>query len=102
MGESEVFRVASDAPLRMSCDVEGFIEGSAVKRWLVPGWGATKGTLRVAVWRTGNGGETMVAVFESRGEVTSGGLYTLGADDYILDVAARDIVRQMEAWARGG
>lgn len=100
--ESEVFRTGAGAPLRVSCDVEGFIEGSAVKRWVMPGWGATKGTLRAAVWRTGDGGDAMLGVFESRGQVSSGGLYTLGADDYILDVAARDIVRQMEAWARGG
>ena len=35
---SKVFVVQKDASLRLTCDVERFVEGNAVKRWTAPGY----------------------------------------------------------------
>jgi hypothetical protein len=97
--DSAVVQLTDDAPLRLSCDVTSFVEGSAVKRWLLPGWGATKGQIKAVIWDAAD--DQILASFDSRSQVRSGGLYTIGADQYILDVAARDIVQQIEQWAGG-
>lgn len=98
--ESHVFDVSDDADLMLSCDIERYIEGSAFKRWLLPGWGATEATVKVAIWRMPE--NEILATFQSKAAVRAGGLYTIGAEDYIVDVAIRDVVEQMEAWVAGG
>ena len=97
--QSNEFEIGESAPLKVSCDVERYIEGSAIQRWLVPGWGATQAKVKVAIWRMPD--EEIIATFQSKAQVSAGGLYTVGAEEYILDVAIGDIVKQMEAWARG-
>jgi len=42
-----------------------------------------------------------LALLRSRSSVEGGGLYTIGADQYILNVAFNDIIKQMEAWTKG-
>src|SRR5262245_48781850 len=45
-----MFQIAPDAPLTFTCDIESFTEGSALKRWVLPGsWGATEVTVSVVV-----------------------------------------------------
>ena len=46
---SDIVELRDDAPLRVSCDVTAFVEGSAVKRWLVPGWGTTRGQIKAVI-----------------------------------------------------
>jgi len=90
---------AADAPLALTCDIERFTEGSALKRWVMPGWGATQAAISVMVWE--KPGDNVLATFRSQSSVSIGGLYTIGADQYILGVAFDDIVKQMEVWAKG-
>jgi hypothetical protein len=95
-----LFEISTDAPLVLTCDIESFAEGSAVRRWLGPlAQGATHATVAVIVWEAP--GDKMLALLRSRSSVESGGLYTIGADQYILDVAFNDIIKQMEAWTKG-
>ncbi|MBU6498156.1 MAG: hypothetical protein KGL55_17800 [Rhodospirillales bacterium] len=99
LGKSQSLRVDPAAPYTLTCDVSGFAEGSALKRWLLPGWGATVGEVAVMVTDTRSG----VTVLIARGSATvgSGGLYTIGADSYILPTAVKDVVGKIEAWAGG-
>lgn len=96
---TKLFEIAADAPLVLTCDIERFAEGSALKRWLWPGWGATQAGVAVLVWE--KPGEKVLATLRSQSSVQAGGLFTIGADQYILSVALDDIVKQLEAWATG-
>ncbi len=97
--EGGVFEVKASAALMLTCDIERFATGSAIKRWVLPGWGQTQAGLTIMVWKMPE--QEVLATFKSQSAVKGGGLYTLGADQYILDVAIDDIVRQLEAWAKG-
>jgi hypothetical protein len=96
---TKVFVIADDAPVLLTCDIERFAEGSAFKRWLLPGWGATQAAVTVMVLQKAE--SKTLAVLRSQASVETGGLYTIGADQYILSVALNDIVRQLEEWAKG-
>jgi len=90
-----------DGRFRLSCEVTTFVEGSAFKRWLMPGWGSTVGQVAAMVTDTRTG--EIVAILRSNSTVAEGGLYSAGADTYILSVAVQDVVNQLRAWvnARG-
>ncbi len=96
---SKLFELSTDASFVLTCDIERFAEGSAVKRWLLPGWGATRAAVAVIVWE--KPGEKVLATLRSQSSVEGGGLFSIGADQYILSVAFDDIMRQLEAWAQG-
>jgi hypothetical protein len=97
---TKLFELDPGAMLRLTCDLEGFVEGSAFQRWLLPGWGATEARIAVMVWETP--GDNVLATFRSHASVKTGGLYTIGADQYIIGVGMNDIVGQLETWAKGG
>lgn len=92
-----VFVLNPDGPLVLTCDVERFVEGSALKRWVAPGWGATHAQVAVVVWE--QPGQKFLTTLRSQGAVRSGGLYTIGADRYILGVAVEEVVKQLHEWA---
>jgi hypothetical protein len=93
IADSGLFAIKTDGELMLSCDVESFVEGNALKRWFLPGWGATKAKISVMVWEAAS--QTVLTVLTSIATVESGGLYTVGADQYIIDVAINDIVSQL-------
>lgn len=93
------FVVGKDARYRLACEVSGFVEGSAMKRWLWPGWGATVG--RVSAMLTETKTEEIVVIAEGSATVSAGGLYTIGAENYIVGIAVESVVEQLSAWARG-
>lgn len=88
-----MFNVRDDSRYVLSCDISAFVEGSALKRWLIPGWGATVGQVSVMIMDS-KSGET-VAIVRDNAKVASGGLYSIGADKYILESALDDIVRKL-------
>ena len=96
---AKLFEVTTDASLVLTCDIERFAEGSALKRWVMPGWGPTQAAVSVMVWKKPE--EKVLATFRSQSSVSAGGLYTIGADQYILGVAFDDIVKQLGEWAKG-
>ncbi len=96
---SRLFGVREAAPLSLTCDIEKFEEGSALKRWVWPTWGATIAQVAVSVWE--QPGDRVLATFRGQASVRAGGLYTVGADQYILGVAVDEIVAQMRAWVSG-
>lgn len=94
-----LFEIAADAGIILTCDIERFAEGSAFKRWLVPGWGATQAGISVMLWE--KPGDKVLAVFRSQSAVSAGGLYTIGADQYILGTAIDGIIEQLNTWVSG-
>ncbi len=46
-------------------------------------------------------GPATLLIVQGNAAVKGGGLYTLGAEGYILGTAGDDAVRQMTDWARG-
>lgn len=97
---SKEFAIKNEARFRLACDVSGFVEGSAVERWIMPGSGATVGQVSVMLTDTSTG-EVMI-IARGNATVSAGGLYTIGADTYILASAVDDVVRQLRAWAASG
>jgi hypothetical protein len=97
--ESGIFEVSPDAELVLTCDIVRFAEGSALKRWIMPGWGATQAEVVVMVWK--KAGQKVLATFRSEASVGSGGLYTVAADQYIFAAAFDDILKNLKAWASG-
>lgn len=95
---SGLFTINPNSELMLTCDVERFVEGSAFKRWLWPGWGATKAKITVMVWEGSS--QTVLAILSSVAKVESGGLYTIGADQYIIGVAVADIVEKLNKWTQ--
>jgi hypothetical protein len=94
LAASREFRVANDARFELTCDVTAFVEGSALKRWILPGWGAT--SCQVAAMVTDQSTGHTIFTGRSTADVSSGGLYTVGAETYIVDAAIADLVAQME------
>ena len=97
--ESGLFEIVPDAKFVLTCDIERFEEGSAVKRWVMEGWGATQAQVAVMVWQKPD--DKVLATFRTEAAVKSGGLYTIGADHYIFGAAFSDIIKQLKAWVKG-
>jgi hypothetical protein len=93
------FVVKDDARFRLACDVTSFVEGSAIKRWLLPGWGATVGQVSAMLTDTTTG--EIMTIARGNATLASGGLYTIGADSYIVPTAVDDVVQRLRAWALG-
>lgn len=93
------FEVRDDAALVLTCEVTQYVEGSAFRRWLMPGWGSTVGQIALMVSKAKD--QSAVVIIQGNAVVSAGGLYTIGADDYILKSAADDVVSKLRAWAAG-
>jgi hypothetical protein len=99
MMASGLFEIEPGSNFVLTCDIERFAEGSAAKRWLMPGWGATQAEVVVMVWDKHEG--KVLASFRSEASVKAGGLYTIGADHYIFGAAFDDILQQLKTWVEG-
>ena len=91
------FSLVSNGRYLLFCEVTSFLPGNAVKRWILPGWGATVGQV-TAMIQDSKTGEILI-ILEGNATVGSGGLYTVGAWNYIVPTAVKDIVGQLRSWA---
>lgn len=91
------FAMRDDAPLVLTCEVTQYVEGSAFKRWLMPGWGSTVG--QIAMMLSNAKDQSVVVIIQGNSTVSAGGLYTVGADEYILKSVADDVIFKLRAWA---
>lgn len=91
------FSLLDDAPLILTCEVTQFAEGSALKRWLAPGWGSTVG--QIALMLSDAKDQSAVLIIQGNATVSAGGFYTVGAENYILKSATDDVVSKLLAWA---
>jgi len=74
--------------------------GSALARWVLPGTGVTKCTVKVAV-ADKETGKTMSEFVESE-SVGGGGLYTIGMDRRILGSVAGKVADDLDRLVKGG
>jgi Domain of unknown function (DUF4410) len=95
---TNLFEISTEPSLVLTCDIEGFTEGNAFQRWLLPGWGKTEAKLAVIVFEKPS--DKVLATLRSHSVVSSGGLFSVGADQYILNVVLDDIVTQLQTWAK--
>jgi uncharacterized protein DUF4410 len=75
-----------------------FDEGNAAKRWLVPGWGSTVSEVKVSI--LDNSG-TEVGTVEATETVAIGGVFSVGADNYIMDRVAKALAQKLAEKLRG-
>ena len=93
------FEVTGSGRYRLICEVADFRAGSAFARWVLPGLGQTVGKVAAMVTDVKTGETEATVIGEAR--VSSGGLYTIGADSYIVSSAVNEVIRKLEAWAHG-
>lgn len=91
------FALTDDAPWVLHCEVVQFLEGSALKRWVMPGWGST--VAQVALMLSNARDQSTVVIIRGNSVVAVGGLYTVGAEDYILKSAVNDALAKLRAWS---
>ncbi len=69
-------------------------KGDALKRWLLPGWGATALTVHCELKDKKTG--ILVGSVDARRTISIGGLYTLNAWQDIMDSVAKDVVKEIQ------
>ncbi|PLY04960.1 MAG: hypothetical protein C0622_01975 [Desulfuromonas sp.] len=84
---------ASAADIEVDGELLVYAAGSAFKRWLAPGAGKTQCTLKVRL-RDLKSGKVVSEIVAAK-EVAAGGLYSAGADEWILKDAADDVAEQI-------
>ncbi len=99
LGKTSDFVVTDDGRYRLVCEVTDFRAGSAFQRWLLPGTGQTAGKISAMVTDAKTGETQTIIIGEAR--VGSGGLYTIGAESYIVPAAVDEVVQKLRKWARG-
>jgi len=73
--------------------------GSALKRWFAAGFGKTQATVKTSLIDNTTG--KVLGEFVSAETVSAGGLYSAGADKWILDTIATGIVDEIEKKVKG-
>jgi len=74
-------------------DLLVYVEGSAFKRWLAPGAGKTQCTLKTRLIDKSTNKMVLEVVVAK--EVGAGGLYSVGAENWILKDAASDVADEI-------
>jgi hypothetical protein len=89
-----------DVPvITLQARITDYEAGSAVARWAMPGAGKAKCVIRTALIDKQTGQE--IGEILTIKEVLAGGLYSVGAEDYILEDAAEEIANKISAYLRG-
>ena len=97
---SGVFEVVQTGDVIATCDLELFAEGNAFERWKEPGSDPTLAQVAVTLWE--QPGDRELITVRGKAAVREGGLYTVGADQYILPTAMDEVVDRLVAWTRRG
>lgn len=85
----------------LNLDVTDFRPGDPFKRWVVPGWGCTVLAIKGGLWE--QDGRKLVAEIDHQRSVAAGGLFTIGAEHYILNDVAHDLASDLKVRiAKGG
>lgn len=69
--------------------IQDYAPGSAFKRWLIPGWGSTKLSVKAIIVDEKN---KKIADIPVEKYIDAGGGFTIGAYKYIFDDVAKEIV----------
>jgi hypothetical protein len=91
--------ITSQKVLIIKSKLLSYAPGSALKRWFAAGFGKTQATVETSLIDKKTG--KVVGEFVSAETVSSGGLYSAGADKWILDAIATGIVDEIEKKVKG-
>ena len=78
--------------LFMETRIVGYKKGSAFKRWMMPGWGATQLSIRCELK---DDKKNVVGSAVASREVVAGGLYTVGAWQTVFNDVANDVAEDL-------
>jgi len=73
--------------------------GSVAKRWILQGTGKTRATVRTFL--IDNKTENIIGEIVTSEEVSGGGLFSAGADKWILEVIAKGITNEIDKRVKG-
>jgi uncharacterized protein YceK len=79
--------------LVLSSRIVEYEKGSALQRWMLPGWGSTVLTIEGELTH----GERVVGTFQARRTVSIGGTLTIGAWRTIFASVAKDVVKDLRS-----
>ncbi len=92
--EENLLSLGKEEPnLFMESRIIGYRKGSAFKRWMMPGWGATELAIRCDLK---DGKNNLVGSATSSREIVAGGLYTVGAWETIFNDVANDVAGDLK------
>ena len=92
--EENLLSLGKEEPnLFMESKIIGYRKGSAFKRWMMPGWGATELAIRCDLKDDKN---NLVGSATSSREIVAGGLYTVGAWETIFNDVANDVAGDLK------
>lgn len=80
--------------LIVKSSIVSYNPGSAFKRWLMPGAGKTQATVRTSLIDKKSG--IIIGEMVNSEAVSSGGLYSVGANKWILEVIAKGIASEID------
>ena len=86
-------QTAQPAPYVLNARITDYDPGSAAKRWLMPGYGATELSVECTVYE----GDRKVGTIVARRTVEAGGFYTVGAWKTVFETVADQIVEELQA-----
>lgn len=86
-----LYEGGGNAPMIMDTKIVDYAEGDAVKRWLMPGSGATILSIQSDL----RDGSDLIGSVDARRTVSSGGLYSAGAWKSIFGDLADDVVTEL-------
>ena len=93
--EEDLLWLGGEEPfLLIESRIIGYKKGSAFKRWMMPGWGATELSIRCELRDTEN---NVVGKAVATREVFAGGGYTIGAWKTIFKAVANDVAEDLRA-----
>jgi hypothetical protein len=93
--EEDLLWLGGEEPfLLMESRIIGYKKGSAFKRWMMPGWGATELSIRCELKDDKN---NVVGKAAAVREVFAGGGYTIGAWKTVFNDVANDVAEDLRA-----
>lgn len=82
---------AEQGPYVLNAEITDYDPGSAGKRWIWPGYGATELSVQCTIYE----GDQKVGNVFARRTIEAGGLYTAGAWKGVFESVAEDIVEEL-------
>ncbi len=76
----------------LNVDIMKYSEGSAFKRWLMPGWGKTELTITAKLYSNNQ----EIGTLKATREIIAGGGYTIGAWEYVFNDLAEDVIEDFK------
>jgi hypothetical protein len=98
LGKAKEYKIHNNGKYVLSCEVTNYLPGNAAKRWVMPGWGTTVGKVTAMIQDAQT--DNVLIIIEGNANIGVGGLYSVGAWQYIVPVAVQDVVNQLIIWAR--